>query len=199
MVLPCRREIIKIHMNYNKLAKLFSAVLLAALCAGSVQAQTNLVHWSNTPGPGGTEGPGTGTGLDGAYATYQLTSFGHYIVTLSNLNTVVTSGYKFTDFVLTFTGTSLIPQTWNDGFVNATGSVSGNTETVDFSSDLANLAFQPTVVFTASGGIYNNEGMSQMTVNSVEATPEPGIFALLGVGLTFGCAGRKYLARNQAA
>ena len=99
MVLPCHREIIKIHMNYNKLVKLFSAVLLAALCAGSVQAQTNLVHWSNTPGPGGTEGPGTGTGLDGAYATYQLTSFGHYIVTLSNLNTVVTSGYKLTDFV----------------------------------------------------------------------------------------------------
>ena len=185
-------------MKYNKLTKLFGAAFLAAMCASGVQAQSVIAHWTSSPGPGGTEGAGTGNGLDGAYAVYQLSSFGAYSVTLSNLNTVGTPGYQLTDFELVFNGTSLTGQLWNDGFVSTTGTVSGNTETVDFSFDNANLSSQSTIVFTAyQDGGYNAQGMGHMTVNATEAVPEPGVFALLGVGLAFGYVGRQYIARRR--
>lgn len=185
-------------MNYNKLAKFFGTGLIAVMCAGGVQAQSVIAHWTSSPGPGGTEGPGTGNGLDGAYATYQLSSFGAYSITLTSLNTVANPGYQFTDFELVFNGSSLTGQLWNDGFVDATGTVNGNTETVDFSFDNANLASQSTIVFTAyQNGGYNAQGMGHMTVNAVEAAPEPGTFALAGFGLTLVFLGRKSLARRR--
>ena len=190
-------------MNLKKMTKWVSAGVLALMMgAGTVQAGGALAQWPNSPGPGGDAG--AGTGLDYPYSDYRLSSFGSYSVTLSNLTSVAASGYKFVDFKLTFGSSygvgALTAQSWNDGFMTVTGVISGSTETVDFSVDNANLANQPTVIFTTPNfAPYNAQGMNNMTVTALEVTPEPGTFALVGFGLALALLGRKSLLRRRTA